>query len=202
MMADSVVRSFGGPQILGRCILNVAFPFSAVSDEAPGGTEQVVATLDHAIVESGGRSLVVGREDSSVSGVLIPVSMACGRITPETQEIIWSQVRDNIVRTLYEEPIDLIHFHGSDFHRYLPETVVPKLITLHLPPDRYPEEVFKTALRKNAFLHCVSREQHQQCPNSEALLSPITDAMFVPQYLRRYEIIIRGCTARADIPAF
>jgi hypothetical protein len=197
MSPDSVVSSFSGPQIFGRCILNVASPFFGVSDDATDGAEQVIARLDHAIVESGGKSLVIACENSRVSGMLIPVSTARGRLTPEIQDRIWTEVRENMERTLYAEPVDLIHFHGGDFHRYFPETVVPKLITLHRAPNSYPKEVFSTALRKNAFLHCVSPEQHRDCPNSEVLLSPISDEMFVPQYLRRYEIIIRGCNAHA-----
>src|SRR5436190_21388928 len=156
MMGQSVVRSIGSSQIFGRCILNVAFPFSAVSENASGGAEQVVARLDRAIVESGGTSLVIAREDSFVNGRLIPLSTARGRITSEMQDDVWGEVREKIERALYEEPVDLIHFHGSDFHQYLPETVVTKLITLHLQPCRYHEEVFKTALSKNAILHCVS----------------------------------------------
>jgi hypothetical protein len=34
---------------------------------------------------------------------------------------------------LDSEAIDLIHFHGLDFHQYLSQTNVPMLATLHLP---------------------------------------------------------------------
>lgn len=189
-MTDLVVGSFCGSHILGRCILNVAFPLSAVSDDAIGPAEQLVLRLDHAIVESGGVSIVMAREDSCVNGSLIPVSFG-----PTSN--IWREIREKIERALYEEPIDLIHFHGVDFYHYFPKTEIPTLITLHLPPSHYPRQIFSAPRYKNAFLHCVSVSQHRECPDCEALLSPINGE--IGEYLRRYEIIIRGCNANAGM---
>ncbi len=166
----------------------MASPFSTVADDACGSAEQTVAQLDRAIIENGGRSLVIANESSSVGGTLIPISKG------QT----WSDLQETIEDTLRYGSIDLIHFHDIDFHRYLPDTEIPKLITLHSPPTRYPRSVFTDTRNQNAFLHCVSQTQHEQCPNSDALLSPITDEDFAPKYLRRYEIIIRGCAKHAN----
>jgi hypothetical protein len=63
--------------------------------------------------------------------------------------------------------------------------------------------VFKYARAQNAFLHCVSPAHHRECPNTEVLLSPIaSNSSAVSEYLRRYEIIIRGCNSYASVPAY
>jgi hypothetical protein len=203
MESDLFARSLGTPQILGRCILNVAFPFSAVHHNANGDAEQLVAKLDEAISESGGKSLVIAREDSCVTGELIPIPSTHGRVSAQHEADIWTEVRDAIERTSYEESVDLIHFHGIDFHRYMSESAIPKLVTLHQRAGLYPKEVFRHARAQNAFLHCVCQSDHCQCPNSDVLLSPITNnASTKSEYLRRYEIIIRGCNHYAAMPAY
>src|SRR4029450_8884107 len=67
--------------------------------------------------------------------------------------------------------IDVVHLHGIDFHDYLPPSGPPVLVTLHLPLDWYPGDVFRLK-RPNTFLHCVSASQRARGP-SEAKLLPV-----------------------------
>jgi hypothetical protein len=64
-------------------------------------------------------------------------------------------IRDIILRWR----IVLVHIHGVDFYQYLPESGVPVLPTLHLPPNCYSNEAFFPQ-RPATFLNCVSRTQH------------------------------------------
>ena len=68
-----------------------------------------------------------------------------------------------IRETLAAYPVDLIHMHSLDFHAYMPPAKVPVLATLHLPPDWYPESVFRLK-RQNYYLNCVSASQRRACP--------------------------------------
>ena len=66
--------------------------------------------------------------------------------------------------------------HGLDFHAYMPPAGVPVLVTLHLPPDWYPEAVFSPK-RPQTWLHCVSASQQSHCPPSNALLPYIPNGV-------------------------
>jgi glycosyltransferase involved in cell wall biosynthesis len=66
--------------------------------------------------------------------------------------------------------------HSLDFHHYLPDTDVPILATLHLPPDWYPASIFKTA-RKNFYLNCVSSSQRNACPESHVPIETIPNGV-------------------------
>lgn len=172
--------SVGGSQISGKCVLNVAFPFAAVSEDAVGGAEQILARVERGLVEAGGRSVVVATEDSRVHGTLVPVPIVKGAITPEKQERIWRECAEAIGQAVRDYDVDLIHFHGIDFYRYLPDLPLPKLVTLHLPPSWYPAEIFSMPRRINVFLHCVSQSQQQSCRDSDALLAPIANGVDAP----------------------
>ena len=67
--------------------------------------------------------------------------------------------------TLSRYPVDLIHMHALDFWAYLPGDSVPTLTTLHLPPDWYPDWVFRMG-RREFYMNCVSYSQHRSCPPS------------------------------------
>lgn len=170
----------GGSQISGKCILNVAFPFAAVSEDAVGGAEQVLGRIERGLVEAGGNSLVIATEDSRVHGTLIPLPLIKGAITPEKQQWIWAQCAEAIHQIVHDYDVDLIHFHGIDFPRYLPDVPLPKLVTLHLPTSWYPPEIFSAPRRKDVLLHCVSQSQHLGCPESDGLLGPISNGVEVP----------------------
>ena len=52
-------------------VLNVAYPFAPVGPDTAGGAEQVLSTLDRALVARGHRSLVVGCAGSQIAGKLL-----------------------------------------------------------------------------------------------------------------------------------
>lgn len=49
-------------------------------------------------------------------------------------------------------------------------------MTLHLPTDWYPPEIFRLE-RPRTYLHCVSSAQHRTCPPLGALLPPIENGV-------------------------
>ena len=160
-----------------RTILNVAYPFARVSADAVGGAEQIVAILDHTVTAAGHHSLVVAAEGSGVEGTLIPVPRAAGRLTEPVREKAQQEHVRAIRAVLNEYPVDLVHMHGVDFHRYLPPGDVPVLATLHLPPQWYPAEIFAPSGR--FLMNCVSESQHRSCPGCNQLLDPIPNGVDV-----------------------
>ena len=61
----------------------------------------------------------------------------------------------------------------------LPSGTTPTLITLHLPPHWYPQELF-AATRPHTYVHCVSLSQHRSCPRCSYLLHPLKMASRSP----------------------
>ena len=159
-------------------ILQVAFSLAAVGPDAVGGSEQVLSTMDHAVVAAGHRSVVVACEGSVTAGELVsfpgpppgePITEAA-TIAARTA-LYWAM--DSV---LGRGGIDLVHMHGLDYHTYLPPPGVPVLATLHLPPDWYPAEIF-TPWRPDTWLTTVSQRQAAACPPSRALLPPIANGV-------------------------
>ena len=144
-------------------VLNVAYPFASVSCDAIGGAERILAQLDSAICESGHRSIVLAAEGSSVKGALIPYGRIPVPIDECQRESVYREYAAALARVLAMEPVDLIHFHGVDFARYLPGDGVPALVTLHLPPEWYSTDVFRRSQSKR-FFNCVSYNERRRCP--------------------------------------
>jgi glycosyltransferase involved in cell wall biosynthesis len=92
-----------------------------------------------------------------------------GAITDDVRERAWARHREAVARALTRYPVDLVHMHGLDFHRYLPPAGSPVLATLHLPPASYPAAVFDAA-RTDTWMHCVSASQRRDCPPGVRLL--------------------------------
>jgi glycosyltransferase involved in cell wall biosynthesis len=134
-----------------------------ISPDAAGGAEQVLGMLDRALTRAGHHSVVVAAEGSVVAGTLVEVR----RREAANSYADWAEAHDAqraaVARALASQPVDVLHFHGFDFLNYLPDTDLPTLVTLHLPPEWYPPEVFALR-RRNLQLHCVSRSQHRACP--------------------------------------
>lgn len=157
-------------------VLSVAYPFAAVGPDSVGGAEQVLSHLDGALVRAGHRSLVVAREGSKVAGDLFPVPAAPGPIDEDTRAAIHGRQRRAIETALRDNAVDLVHLHGIDFHRYLPPPGVPALVTVHLPPDWYPEDALRPA-RPRTYLHGVSQSQHARFPPGAPVLPPIPNGV-------------------------
>ena len=120
----------------------------------------MLSALDHALADSGHRSVVVGCDGSRVAGTLIPAPRTCSALIDEDRRVtIHAKMRDTIADAIYRLPIDvLVHMHGFDFYVYPPPPGPPTLITLHLPPEWYPTAIFQIA-RPKTWLNCVSRSQ-------------------------------------------
>lgn len=137
-------------------VLSVGYPLFPVSSDASGGSEQILAYMDRELVNLGHTSYVLAAAGSRVNGMLLPTSAPQSGLLPEDRQMAQAEHKNRLQRLLHRTSVDLIHFHGLDFHTYLPETQVPMLATLHLPLSWYPPSVF--ALEGVQF-NCVSHSE-------------------------------------------
>jgi glycosyltransferase involved in cell wall biosynthesis len=144
-------------------VLNVSYPLAQVSFGTPGGAEQVLATIDEALVRAGHRSLVLAPEGSRCSGLLLPTTALPSKLDDAARHNLQEQHRDALERALAKFQVDVVHLHGLDFLGYLPDPGVPVIATLHLPPSWYAAEIFQIE-RPETYLVCVSRSQVEACP--------------------------------------
>jgi len=149
-------------------VLNVAYPFAPVTTDSVGGAEQVLARLDAALTAAGHRSVVLARAGSVVSGELVPIEVPEGTLTPALRSRVLATVRAQLEALLAQGGIDLVHLHGVDCAEYLPPASVPRVVTLHLPPEWYPRTLYES--RDGPLLICVSKSQRARCPASRALV--------------------------------
>jgi glycosyltransferase involved in cell wall biosynthesis len=163
---------------MGYTVLSVAYPFTPVGEDAVGGSEQVLTLLDRALTEAGHRSIVIAAEGSSVQGTLITSPRVSGKLDYSIRQ--WGQqIHKRLLHNaLARYSVDLVHMHSLDFHRYLPEPGTPTLATLHLPPDWYPDSIFRLK-RPQFYLNCVSSSQQKACPKSPLLLHSIPNGVDV-----------------------
>lgn len=166
-------------------VLSVAYPFAAVGPDAVGGAEQVVYQLDRALTSAGHRSLVLASAGSRVTGTLVPVPEPAPPFGPASIGLAEYRHRQAIRRALATWRIDLVHMHGIDFNHYLPPPGPPVLVTLHLPPSWYPQEIFQPT-RPRTFLHCVSEAQRRTCPSGARLLPEIGNGVETGAFERRH----------------
>lgn len=157
-------------------VLSVSYPLARVSPDSTGGSEQVLAALDRALVAAGHRSVVVAPEGSRVAGDLAPIPWAAGTLDDDAKAGAQAANRAAIAGVLARTRVDLVHLHGIDFAAYLPPPGPPVLATLHLPPAWYGADALSPA-RPGTFLNCVSAAQHAACPPSPALVAPIENGV-------------------------
>jgi glycosyltransferase involved in cell wall biosynthesis len=149
-------------------ILSAGYPFAAVTPNAVGGAEQVLATLDRALVERGCRSIVVAPQGSTCRGELCASPLPDGPLTPDVQYVGRRAFGDAIAAARDAAAPDVIHLHGTDVAEYLPDPGdTPIVVTLHLWPDRYPPELFAPSRADVQFV-CVSEAQRAACPRARA----------------------------------
>lgn len=145
---------------LGWTVVNVAYPFAPVSRDAVGGAEQVLAMLDQGLVARGHTSIVIALEGSRCAGTLVPIPRVRGPIDDAARARARRATREALREVLARLQVDVVHFHGLDFDEYLPETEVPLLATLHLPPEWY-------RLPEGVRLVAVSESQRRRCPRPD-----------------------------------
>jgi glycosyltransferase involved in cell wall biosynthesis len=146
--------------------LSVAYPQFPVTRDSAGGAEQILWLLERGIRHAGHASVVIAAEGSSISGELIETPRANCEITDQVRRAAQQRHRDAIEAVLRSRPIDLVHFHSLDFTEYLPADGPPRLTTLHLPIDHYPEHIFEIP---NIAFNLVSRLQAASLPAANGL---------------------------------
>jgi len=120
-------------------VLSVSYPLAKVSPATAGGAEQVLATIDKALVRAGHRSLVLAPYGSSCSGLLIPAKVPNGLLNDDAKQESRRIFKQLIERALPRYSVDVIHLHGLDFWEYLPDGDTPVVVSLHLPLEWYPQ---------------------------------------------------------------
>lgn len=164
--------------------MSVAFPFAPVRPDTPGGAEQVLLTLDRALVSARHGSIVVAQEGSIVNGSIVPLPKTEGLIDEKIRALAHEACREAIDRALDETDIDLVHMHGLDFHEYMPQKGIPLLVTLHLPLPWYPEKALRSG-RQNTYFNCVSRSQAMSVPMCAGPFMVIENGVETDGYSRK-----------------
>jgi len=172
-------------------VVSVAYALAPVRPDTAGGSEQVLAALDRALVAAGHRSVVVALEGSCAAGRLVPVPAPRGTLDDAVRaaqhrrmRVVLAEELDRLARA--GTPADVVHMHGLDFSDVLPPAGVPVLATLHLPPDWYPPDIWelrgRDGWRPDTYLHCVSAAQERRCPDGAALLPVVPNGVAVPDH--------------------
>ncbi|MDB5364296.1 MAG: glycosyl transferase family 1 [Rhodospirillales bacterium] len=177
-------------------VLSIAWPLAPVSRDAVGGAEQILATLDAALVEAGHRSTVIACEGSRVAGGLIATKLPPPPWDDAALAEAQAGVRHAIRRLLARAPVDLIHLHGLDFASVLPACEVPCLVTLHLPPAWYPHNALTST---RAHLVAVSHTQRRALPQAFATV-PNGVSLAARRDVRRRDFVLwlgRICEEKA-----
>jgi glycosyltransferase involved in cell wall biosynthesis len=144
-------------------VLSVSYSLAHVSRKTAGGAEQVLATIDEALVRAGHRSVVLAPAGSRCNGLLIPAQIPRGVLDEDAKHEARKTFKHQIDRILNEFSVDLVHMHGLDFHHYLPSRQIPILISLHLPLSWYAVDAL-CGLASNVTLVAVSDSQARTAP--------------------------------------
>lgn len=139
-------------------VLSVGFPLAPAAPGTAGGAEQILLTLDRALVGNGHRSLVIAPSGSECAGLLFPVQIPSGELDESAKREARRGFRKMIEHVLGNFDVDVVHMHGLDFHEYLPETGMPIAVTLHLPLRWYARSALRPD-RASTHLICVSQSQ-------------------------------------------
>ncbi|MHB9027858.1 MAG: glycosyltransferase, partial [Candidatus Latescibacterota bacterium] len=172
---------WGGETGMKLTVLSVAYPFAPVRSDTAGGAEQVLLSLDRALVKAGYRSIVAACQGSRPSGILVEIPPVRDIIDDSVRQKIHELLRNIILRTLRGRDIDIVHMHGIDFPAYLPPPGAPVLATLHLPPAWYDLSGLQTG-RPGTYFNCVSRSQESSCPRLPGLLPFIENGVDIKAF--------------------
>jgi glycosyltransferase involved in cell wall biosynthesis len=171
-------------------VLSVGYPLAAVSTSTAGGAEQILATIDEALVAAGHGSIVIAPEGSRCKGLLIPTHLPAPPWGEEQKRQAREQHHEAIRRTLQQFPIDVVHMHGIDFVDYLPLDSPPIVVTLHLPLDWYPARALRPK-RPNMYFVAVSESQARTALSDVYIDRTITNGVqpwpgYLPKKHRKY----------------
>lgn len=170
-----------GVAVTRRSILFVAYPFAPVGPDAVGGAEQVLATIERAMVASGYRCRTIACVPSRVAGELIPLAMTTGPLDAETRRTGHERVRAAIARAVASDRPDLIHLHGVDFTHYVPsDPSLPTLVTLHLPVSHHDAAALRPP-PPHVTLQPVSERQRRSFPAELRVHAAIPNGVVMPE---------------------
>lgn len=117
-------------------VLTVANAFFPLGSSGTG-SEHVAAMLDRAIVRAGWNSLVIAAEGSKPAGRLVGTLPGSRELSSGLDAAI-ARVRASAAGAF--QAADIVHFHGLEFHKYLPVTSSGVVATVHAPRSYYPRE--------------------------------------------------------------
>jgi glycosyltransferase involved in cell wall biosynthesis len=144
-------------------VLSVSYSLAHVSPKTAGGAEQVLATVDEALVREGHRSLVLAPAGSRCHGLLIPAQIPRGILDEDAKHAARKIFKHQIDRILNEFSVDVVHMHGLDFYDYLPTRQLPIVVSLHLPLSWYAVDAL-WRLGPDVTLAAVSESQARTAP--------------------------------------
>lgn len=177
----------------GPTVLSVAYPFAPVGPDPVGGAEQILMRLDRAVVEAGGRSVVIAAEGSRPAGELRALPRPDGEVDEAVRRSTYAAVREMLARAVDEVRPDVVHLHGVDFDAYLPPPGPPAVVSLHLPLDWYAPGALRP-VRPNTWLVPVSRRQAGDAAVDARLLAPIENGVefeaFAPARKRGFALAL------------
>lgn len=163
-------------------ILSVAFPLLPVCEGSAGGAERILYLLEREFVKRQHQSIVIAATGSHVSGRVLAGPVANGEITDAVRREAHMIHRRRIDEALSHYRVDIVHFHGLDFHSYAPLEYgkAKALATLHLPIDWYPDGIFSMSAMH---FNCVSSTQAGSKPDQA--LPVIRNGIEVSRYQLR-----------------
>ncbi len=161
-------------------ILYVAYPLLHVHNEAAGGAEQVLWTLEREVARNGVHTTTVAASSGSrVSGELFSTGDPCTR--PDDYERRRAEHEDRVVefvrhRAREGKAFDLVHDHSGSFWKRAVEIDMPVLATLHLPRSFYPAGSFDD-VPANVSFSCVSDSQSRSFADLDALAGVVPNGI-------------------------
>ena len=144
-------------------VLSVSYSLAQVSRKTAGGAEQVLSTLDAALVRGGHRSLVLAPAGSHCDGLLIPAQIPRGILDDAAKHAARKIFKHQIDRIVDEFSVDIVHMHGLDFYDYLPSRKLPIVVSLHLPLSWYAVDAL-SCVGPHVTLVAVSESQARTAP--------------------------------------
>jgi glycosyltransferase involved in cell wall biosynthesis len=157
-------------------VLSVSYSLAHVSRKTAGGAEQVLTTLDEALVRDGHRSLVLAPTGSRCDGLLIPAQIPRGILDHDAKHEARRIFKRQIDRILHEFSVDVVHMHGLDFYDYLPQRELPTVVSLHLPLSWYAPNAFCN-LGRDVTLVAVSESQARTAPSDVRISAVIPNGV-------------------------
>lgn len=178
-------------------ILILAYPLSAVTPDACGGTEQVVWQLlrglrhnpnfDFTWVGAAGSDTTVGGRFVSWERLLARYAPGL-RMPPVVSPVALAALESDCARAAVtfarEHAFDLVHNQGAALYRCAAGVNAPVLMTLHLARELYPPDFPPSA--PNLHLQCVSETQRREY-GPAACCGCIGNGVPVQEFSRREE---------------